>query len=79
LFSEKEIVIPLFREIIFFNAELKSTVSEIGTLASIGVYLMIEAEQISETLVFSSTLMRLLVQEDFSAFIRSESFKSYRK
>jgi hypothetical protein len=34
-------------------------------------------EEVSETLVFISVLIRLIVQEDFSRFIRSESFKSY--
>jgi hypothetical protein len=36
-----------------------------------------ETEEISETLHFNSTLTRLIAREDFSAFIRRESFKSY--
>jgi hypothetical protein len=39
--------------------------------------LMMETEEMSETLVFSSTLSRLIAREDFSSFIRRESFKSY--
>jgi hypothetical protein len=40
--------------------------------------LMVEAKEISETLVFSSTLIRLIALEDFSIFIRRESLKSYK-
>jgi hypothetical protein len=39
--------------------------------------LMIETEEIPETFVFNSTLTRLIAGEDFSTFIRGESFKSY--
>jgi hypothetical protein len=38
--------------------------------------LMLEAEEIPETLVFNSMLTRLFAQEYFSTFIRRESFKS---
>jgi hypothetical protein len=34
-------------------------------------------EEISETLVFSSSLIRLIAREDFSTSIHRESFKSY--
>jgi hypothetical protein len=40
--------------------------------------LMIENEEIFEMLVFSSTLTQLIAQENFSAFIQHESFKSYK-
>jgi hypothetical protein len=36
-----------------------------------------EIELASETLVFNSTLTRLIAREDFIAFIRRESLKSY--
>jgi hypothetical protein len=39
--------------------------------------LMMETEEISEALVFSSTLTRLIARENFTALIRRESFKSY--
>jgi hypothetical protein len=38
--------------------------------------LMMEKEQVSETLLFNSALTRLITLEDFIAFIRRESFKS---
>jgi hypothetical protein len=38
--------------------------------------LMMGTEEISETLIFISTLTRLIAQEDFSAFICRESFRS---
>jgi hypothetical protein len=37
---------------------------------------MMGAEEISETLVFNSTWTWLTAQEDFSAFIRRQSFRS---
>jgi hypothetical protein len=39
--------------------------------------LILEKEQVSETLVFNSALTWLIAREDFIAFICSESFKSY--
>jgi hypothetical protein len=39
--------------------------------------LMMETEEISETLVFSSTLTWLIARENFSPFIHRESLKSY--
>jgi hypothetical protein len=41
--------------------------------------LMMETEEISETLVFSSTLTRLIAREGCVTFIRCESIKSYVK
>jgi hypothetical protein len=38
---------------------------------------MMETEEISDTLVFSSILTRLIAREDFSTFILCESFRSY--
>jgi hypothetical protein len=38
---------------------------------------MIETEEISEMLILNSTLTLLIAREDFSVFIRRESFKSY--
>jgi hypothetical protein len=38
---------------------------------------MMEMEEMSEMLVFSSTLTGLIAQEDFSTFICGESLKSY--
>jgi hypothetical protein len=38
---------------------------------------MMETERVSETLVFNSELTRLITREDFIAFVRRESFKSY--
>jgi hypothetical protein len=39
---------------------------------------MMEAERASETLDCSSILTRLVAREDFIAFSRRESFKSYK-
>jgi hypothetical protein len=39
--------------------------------------LMMETEIVSKTLVFNVTLTWLNTQENFTAFIRRESFKSY--
>jgi hypothetical protein len=41
--------------------------------------LMMEAERASETLNSSSILTRLVAREDFIAFSRRESLKSYKK
>jgi hypothetical protein len=38
---------------------------------------MMETEEISETLVFSSILTWLIAQEDFSTFVIHDSFRSY--
>jgi hypothetical protein len=43
----------------------------------IGVNLMMEAELVSETLVFDLTLTRLIAREDSITFMRREHFKSY--
>jgi hypothetical protein len=51
---------------------VKTNVSEID------VTLMMATENISETLVLNSTLTRLTTRDDFSTFIRRESFKSHK-
>jgi hypothetical protein len=38
---------------------------------------MMEAENVCETLNINFLLTRLIVREDFTAFSRRESFKSY--
>jgi hypothetical protein len=50
----------------------------IGELQSLlTLTLMMKSELISKTLVFNRTLMWLIARENFTAFIRRESFKSY--
>jgi hypothetical protein len=38
---------------------------------------MMETVQISKMLVFDSVLLKLIIQEDFSALTHCESYKSY--
>jgi hypothetical protein len=40
---------------------------------------MMERDSFSETSVFTSILTRLIAREDFIAFIRRESFKTFEK
>jgi hypothetical protein len=56
------------------SVELKTEVPQIFISEST---LMMQTEELSETLVFKSALTRLIAQEDFSTLILRESFKSY--
>jgi hypothetical protein len=59
---------------------VKNIISETSSVSIIRarhLTMMMETEQVSETLVFDSTLMQLIAPEDFITFMCHENFKSY--
>jgi hypothetical protein len=72
--NEPSGVLKSSRAISRVDVELKTNLSEIFVFI---IILMMEADEIPETLVFNSTSTRLIARDGFSTYIRRENFKSY--
>jgi hypothetical protein len=77
--------LPIFSEYIFFTilyiplAYISTHCCQAITI-EINITLMMETEEISVTLVFNSTMTRLIAREHFSTYFEcSESFKFYKR